>query len=741
MGAESLIICNQIEGGSIVIPGSVFGGVDGVNNCVITINSFTDFNNIFPAVFPLGGGTTHSLAGGTLWGYIIAEEGDTTAEDWIASGASTIPVPNQPVGKVGWKFYAPETNLGTGLLKGNTTIAAYLLADVDEITGNISAYIGDAWIKGVGFTMSGVGVVDKYPGEAMLQTPITKTWKYTLKAGSYSPSDLADIMTKNMAEIQTNKTTTSINPPQLFGGSKATNLNNFLIKGTAISVDLNVNTTPDAPITMPDDFINANRYDDGLVQSGRMLFSSNSAEFASQPQHAGVFSNFLIDTPFNTDYFDPSYQLFYGFYNLLNSPFKNPLPVNPTNLTTQFTNPIMFMPSHYSMGYGNAWSAVNSGSFDVGVGNWYREYASSIVGASEISLEYNPDSEVFQFTYMHTPLMEQPLTAGASSTDASEPVEVVKIIKTNNVNINAGYQGDRNYAVGEVKVCEQTRHSGIIFQSMEPQSFWQNIMGFDVPNITVSAEEIWGVNRTLTFEKFTKITTSGYVGIENNFNTTMTAKGTATTGNTVPVVPNKNAPAYLAPFPTPTLANKTPTSFVYTYTQLMNSDEWILENYILQNDVMQPLNTPEGDFVPCYDYGALAGEYGDYYEEYSSALNTTNPLQAIQIPLSQANGSGHYLVEIVGYNNNVNDFINDNSIYAIKSIVASYYVSPNSFVTQPFADPATYEHIGDSVYINKFRIRLLDPITMKVATPLGPNSSVYLQLGKQLSKLALTQPM
>jgi hypothetical protein len=252
-------------------------------------------------------------------------------------------------------------------------------------------------------------------------------------------------------------------------------------------------------------------------------------------------------------------------------------------------------------------------------------------------------------------------------------------------------------------------------------------MGFDVENIAIPVEKVWGLNRNMTFQKFNSVTTSGYVGIENNFNTTPTTQGT---GTSVPVVPNINAPAYLSPFPT------TGANGINTYTQLLNSDQWILENYILHNSVLPRYSGQR----PYYDYNNIAGPTSDFYAEYSSALNTTNPLQAIQIPLSQTNGSGHYFVEIVAYGNNLNDFVNDVSIYAVKAIVSAYYVSPNSFITMPFSDVALYEHIGDTLYLNKFRVRLLDPITMKQAAPLGPNSSVYLQLGRQLSKLALTQP-
>ena len=567
-------------------------------------------------------------------------------------------------------------------------------------------------------------------GYPMENTPITKTWNYTLKAGSYAPQELADLITKNMAEIQTNKVNDSYSPYDLFGGSTPTNLNAFLQKGTCVLSSQN----NQAPAVSPDggipELLTSTRYSDQLVQEGNMLFSSNSPAFANQPQHTGVFSNFLVDTPFNTNYFDSSYYDVYGdFYT-----------AKPTNLQRQHDNPIMFMPTHYAGTISTA-TGIKIGEDDPypELFNYYRTYNSAVVGASQISLEYNPETSLFQFTYLHTPLQEQPLTEGTTSGDATEPIEVVKIIKTVNVNTQGKstdyFNGNSNLADGEVKLCEQTRHSGIFFQSMQPVSFWQNIMGFDVPNITVPLNDVWGLDRNMTFAKFNKVTTSGYVGIENNFNTSMTGMASAT-GQTV-VVPNKNAPSYISPFPTVN-DQKSPNAGVFTYTQLLNSDQWILENYVLHNDVSTAVGAGPRWY---YDYGCIAGPQSDFYEEYSSALNATNPVSAIQIPLSQTNSTGHYFVEIVGYNNNTNDFVNDDSIYAIKSIVSAYYVSPNSFITQPFADTAVYQHIGDTQYINKFRVRLLDPISMQPASPLGTNSSVYLQLGRQITKLAMTQPV
>jgi uncharacterized protein YbgA (DUF1722 family) len=60
-------------------------------------------------------------------------------------------------------------------------------------------------------------------------------------------------------------------------------------------------------------------------------------------------------------------------------------------------------------------------------------------------------------------------------------------------------------------------------------------------------------------------------------------------------------------------------------------------------------------------------------------VNNTNTLNASSIP-TQRDAAGHYLLEITGYNS---VYLDDNSKHEIKSVISSYYVSANSFVSQP----------------------------------------------------------
>lgn len=115
--------------------------------------------------------------------------------------------------------------------------------------------------------------------------------------------------------------------------------------------------------------------------------------------------------------------------------------------------------------------------------------------------------------------------------------------------------------------------------------------------------------------------------------------------------------------------------------------------------------------------------------------DTTNTLDAIQSPLNP-NDTGHFLIEIGGYMTN---YFDETDAYQIKSIISSYYITANSFATAPFPDSFIYEHHGEPLIIGSLKVRILNPKTKKVL-PIGPNSTVYLQITQQMTKESVQQP-
>ena len=549
---------------------------------------------------------------------------------------------------------------------------------------------------------------------AQLSKPFKKQWQYTLRAGSYSNDELAEIITREMSKIQTNQpAVSSYSPDQQFGATEIpANLNAFLAKGSQIVVKdlINVNGGP-VPGSETDDpwYLNGiARYSDKIVQRTGMKFVSNVATEPPTPvaQQLCVFSEFLTDTKI------PPNLLTTYLRDTSGNP-QNPLCFIPSKYQAQMT-----MPNYYNQG-NNEYK-----------GTAVLEYTTPVVGVNTPELQYNDQAGIFQFAYLHTPLLQLP-TTGKANTGESNPIEVVKLIKTINFDFYdyvapPGYVDFYNARDSAVKITEHTKHSGIIFHSMEPVSFWQDILGFDVPNITFTDAQVYGPASIMTYELFNKVTTSGYVGLNQNFS--LIDNG--------PVSINQNQPAYTTPFPYDAVYQPTGNA-ESTYTNLLNSARWQWEHYLCKNPLIFE-QIPNGGPTM---WGVMSWDniFKNYYEEYSSALVSTNPLQAVTPPLSSISNVGHYLIEIVAYGGD-KEFINNETVYQIKSILSAYYSSPNEFLTSPFPDSYVYTHTGETQVIHSFKVRIIDPYTMETAKNLGPSSSLYLQFNKALNKISLQQP-
>jgi hypothetical protein len=397
--------------------------------------------------------------------------------------------------------------------------------------------------------------------------------------------------------------------------------------------------------------------------------------------------------------------------------FKN------TNTTD---NPLTVTPIKYAAQYA---VTTNSSNGTVARGVTAILYCSPLVGCTQPSLEYDQENNIFQFAYTHTPILELPQAGSAAAQESSSvPIEVVKMSKTINLEFN-NPATPLIHSGGQVNIAPHTRHSGIIFQSMEPRSFWEQILGFDVSGITFSASEIWGKLRSMTIAQFNKATTSGFVGLEaGNLNLNNNSSNDKGYQN----LSNLNSPAYTSAFPLNNNTSTTPGDQTYTY--LLNSNRWFLEDYICRNpSQFQPIVPQTTNDFP------FSGLFNNYYEEYASQSIATIPLQAIQPGISNLSNTGHYLIQIVGYGRS-KDFLNTTTVYQIKGIISEYYSSANSYLTLPFADSFTYQHIGESQTIYRWEVSILDPLTMLPATTLGPSSSIYLQVNRQLNKLSFPQP-
>ncbi len=328
--------------------------------------------------------------------------------------------------------------------------------------------------------------------------------------------------------------------------------------------------------------------------------------------------------------------------------------------------------------------------------NGPTDISSPVVGAQQISLIWNPVDNVFQFTYTHTPLYNKP---DLSSAELNEVVGVYpcNVFVNNNQNnlIPPALQGTNTiYPAPYFRTIkgsfQATRQSGVIFKSMKAYNadgsesdFWSKI-GFNVDALTASPPEDNPSAPFLSYNRFQEITTGGFFGTGSVLNPETKACG-------------------LQEIPYLTLQDS------------FNMAGWW---------------TRDVQFTPFNLMGGSAKQYQQTFTLVSNPLyyevQSTNYLTAPNVPLDTQE-AGHYLLEIQGYSTT---HIDETQKSEIKSIVSSYYISQNSFVSNAFPENFKYYHYGPDMKIACLKIRILNPITKQEVPLLGNNSTVYLSIDK-----------
>jgi len=455
--------------------------------------------------------------------------------------------------------------------------------------------------------------------------PVVGKWEYTLKAGSYSKDYLATYLTKNMAKVK----------PNLYGKHCEPNFGLFNNFAT---------------------------YEDPNIVPG-----ADNSPFIIQTGYRNVetgdnIQQFYIEIGWNPTVSTEPFDYVPGSNT-------NPIPCVLASLTTLKSNggktnlefqgeanqevqyvifPIMeptLIENTGGPNNGNASTLNNTGLEGLSI------YFGPLIGASEISLLWSDQNNgIYSFDYLHSPILIGGKEVVIASTGTYQP---------------------GNIPFPSISMSD--RQSGIIFAQITPTIFWQDTLGFDVPNIITAfvinqAENKIGIN----WDKYQSITTGNYWGAGMvNFNQA--------------VIPIASQQYWF------------PLSFRDVLYR-----QWTINGY----------------------NGMISWE-----------ANTTNTLDAIQAPLNP-NDTGHFLIEVNGYQTN---FFDEKDAYQVKSIISSYYITANSFATAPFPDSFVYEHHGESIIIGALKIRILNPKTKKVL-PIGPNSTVYLQITQQLTPERVQQP-
>lgn len=107
---------------------------------------------------------------------------------------------------------------------------------------------------------------------------------------------------------------------------------------------------------------------------------------------------------------------------------------------------------------------------------------------------------------------------------------------------------------------------------------------------------------------------------------------------------------------------------------------------------------------------------------------STNSLIFSNVSTSNNISAGHFLIEVQGY---ANEYINEEEQLSIKGIIASFYLSPDSFCVSMGPDSLIYQHRGLPMTLNNLKIRILNPITKDVDPNLGARSTIYLSVTKE----------
>jgi len=187
-------------------------------------------------------------------------------------------------------------------------------------------------------------------------------------------------------------------------------------------------------------------------------------------------------------------------------------------------------------------------------------------------------------------------------------------------------------------------------------------------------------------------------------------------------------------------------SNTYNKFKYSNFKKYTTRNFASFPLLYQPNQT---SVLPSIDYDAiitLDRHQSIFYTNYNTDPNVDKPYDgcgfntvestitegvvASSFPVGSNTLTGHYLIELSGYNN---DFINSEKLFNVKSIVGNYYFSEN-FAMELGFDSFIYQHRGEPISLSQIQVRILSPYTKDIVDGLGSNSSVYLQITNQIEQ-------
>lgn len=278
-------------------------------------------------------------------------------------------------------------------------------------------------------------------------------------------------------------------------------------------------------------------------------------------------------------------------------------------------------------------------------------------------------------------------------------------------------------------VVQLAQQSGIIFYDMKATKadgtstpFWENL-GFNVKDITYKADT------PLSYENFLNLTTRGFLGTSNIFDPDTLSGGT-TEQSYIAYTDAINMLGWYAEATVGAQYNNGANFDAAQQPEFGDTGQDFQEFFLTEYTALTAL----GD-VTLYPAGEGVGNFELQRKILYSAVETTVPVSA-KTGFSDNTDAGHFLISIEGYGGTY--LLTDLDKLNVKSLVSSYYTGPNAFVSNSLADSALYEHLGSPMKIQNFKVRILSAYTGEEVENLGPNSSIYLEITKNLNKNNVT---
>ncbi len=581
--------------------------------------------------------------------------------------------------------------------------------------------------------------------------PVKKRWSMTIPKGSYNPNYLAELISRNMSKQKIKRVNNVLGTP--LGGPQST----LTVPTDSIYSNVpagNVWANPVGPgANTFYDSKNPKVYDYPPALDYNLLpDNTDDMPFLFCPaMNSSVLNNDPTDASMNYIYAEIPHPNANGLNNLPNPTYYvNLVPlcndvfsVSPTLNTIQVQNfgglySILPFYTQNSLTTDGANATGNSGVFPI------------VFGANQTSLLYNNENNgLFSFNYLHSPIYAALSSASTALAECTAHMYTTQKSSTNMVGTN-------------FFTTLVDKKSGILLNKMEPASFW-NQLGFDIPALTVDLDQDPnGYGFYMSFKEFQAKTTGGFCGSSNIFNPLFKTANSADQ----PCVPDTEliyltaVPAAVDPADIIPAFSTTPLTINQSY-KIYYQGEVFLDQlkvplfnwssiggpnngtnptgviFTATSTGFDPNNPPEGQgwqspplvVAPDTSVTTVTQLQNTYFQ-----VENTNTLNAGTIPTVR-DSTGHYLVEITGYNSN---YIDGDSKYEIKALVSAYWVSPGSFVSVPFADSYNFFGTGSPITLSSLKVRILDPFTMQDAV-IGSNSSIYLQVNKMLTEQAVAQ--